>query len=303
MTVAITKKKIAGAVALTIVAIVAAETLVLRAGWHILSTDKVGECACLGQAGITGGQWTILGFGALFIAGWIFGIGTYLRTVIKTRKMLRALKSVTLSKEGLAVFQGGLCEAFTFGMIKPRIAICAHCIETLPKEELKAMLAHEEAHARSRDPLWFLLLDVTRALFFFVPLIRQFSQWFRTAAELAADDHVENRKALGGALLKTVERIQRAPQVSLAISSFASQVEERIERLLNPTWYAQRRLHRASLFISLVILFGSIGSLYGGEYKVVEDRISCRGPIQSTPCGRSFDGNSNQYYNSLIPKS
>src|SRR3989338_3477454 len=103
MTLAITKKKIAGAVAMTVIAIAAAQVLVMRAGWHILSSKGPQGCACAGagQAGVTGGQWAILGFGALFIAGGIFGMVTYFRTLIRTRKMLRVLNGATVSKEGL----------------------------------------------------------------------------------------------------------------------------------------------------------------------------------------------------------
>src|SRR3989338_11636325 len=173
MTLAITKKKIAVALGLTLAVVAVAEVLVLRASLHIFAAQDAQGCACAGQASITGGQWTILGFGALFIAGWIFGGGAYLHTLIRTKKMLRVLNGAAVLKDGLVLFNGGVCEAFTFGFFKPRIAICAHCNETLPQEELQAMLTHEKAHALARDPLWFLLFDVARAAFFFVPMIRQ----------------------------------------------------------------------------------------------------------------------------------
>ncbi|WP_017620496.1 M48 family metalloprotease, partial [Nocardiopsis gilva] len=47
--------------------------------------------------------------------------------------------------------------AFTFGMLRPRVAVSRSLLDNLEPGEVAAVLAHEAAHVRGRDPLKTLL--------------------------------------------------------------------------------------------------------------------------------------------------
>lgn len=301
MTLTATKKKIAILSMISAVALIMAEVLVFRSGWHILFTrPATSGCNCASVSGIGLGEGLLLGFGALFIVGAIWGVISTLRIVFKTRARLKVLTSAQILPNGLVVFNGGSCEAFTFGMLRPRIALCAHCQEMLPAEEVAAMLAHEKQHVRAYDPLGFLLMDVARAWFFFMPIFGQLARWYRAAAELDADASVENRKALGNALLRVASSRRKIAHdfYAAAISPFASQIEERIEYLIDPQRAPRRKVHYVHLLVSLLVIGGAVGSLYVHSFPSQEVVLRCAGAqLQPSPCQRAFDASSYKYYN------
>ncbi len=95
--------------------------------------------------------------------------------------------------------------AFCFGLLRPRICISTGLLATLSDKELKAVLLHEDHHQRHYDPLRTLVIDGIAALLFFLPIVAEWRDLFRTATELAADRHAisaAGRSPLAGALHK-----------------------------------------------------------------------------------------------------
>lgn len=95
------------------------------------------------------------------------------------------------------------------------IVLAERCDHDLADEELRAVLAHEMAHVRRRDPAWASLMRVATAVFWIQPLnwvaLRQMQQ----ATELACDDR---------AVAWTGDRVALARSISrIAEWSFASQ--------------------------------------------------------------------------------
>lgn len=94
--------------------------------------------------------------------------------------------------------------ACCYGFFRPGIAITAGLVARLDDEELVAVLGHERAHLRRRDPLRYLLLDALAAAAFMLPVVPALRQRWRTRTELAADRAalaIASRGALAGALL------------------------------------------------------------------------------------------------------
>jgi len=237
-----TKRKIVIALVFTAMAAAVAEWFTLRAARGILQRDVSGcECA----SAVAGGwqQWAVAALTGLFVLGWIAAAGYALLTIWRTRRAVRR--------------KSRLCGAFTFGFLRPKMAICPHCAATLSPDELFAVKTHEEHHIRRRDPLKFLILDILRVALFFVPLARTLVSFYRTAAEVEADEEVQNRAALGSALLRMTET-----RPSGSAASFASALTERIDRLIDPRWRLRVRISPRSFMGTAVVAIFVLGVLF-----------------------------------------
>lgn len=244
---------IAGATALMILA----AGVVFSGAWQIFSASPgtSEECGCNLTPILGTREWLTLGLAGLFAAGVLFGVLYALGTMVRTRRMLRRL-TIERSAGDVVYFRGGRCEAFTFGLLHPKIALCAHCLESLPSAELEAMRVHEAHHVARRDPLKLFLVNALARVFFFMPLLRTLSKAYRTVVELEADEKVENREALGGALL----RLADASQDVVATAQFTSVINTRIERLVNPAWRMQVHFRMGSVVLAFMLAFGVLGS-------------------------------------------
>src|SRR5260370_17158286 len=69
----------------------------------------------------------------------------------------------------------------------PAVYVSAGAAAVLAREELDAVLAHEAAHARRRDPLCRLLARAAADTMFYLPLVRWWSRRQAETAELRAD--------------------------------------------------------------------------------------------------------------------
>lgn len=97
--------------------------------------------------------------------------------------------------EGIAVCSGSW---------SPGIYISRGLAASLPAEELAAVLLHEQAHQRRRDPLRRALRQRLAQALFLIPLVGWWDERTRTAEEIAADAAALRRcgrRSLAGALL------------------------------------------------------------------------------------------------------
>jgi Zn-dependent protease with chaperone function len=133
---------------------------------------------------------------------------------------------------------------------KGSVVVSARARELLDEEELRAAIAHEEAHLRYRDPELRWVLMAVRALQLFNPVVQLLVRAIARDEERRADDAVENRLALASAILK----LYRA-----APGAGAAAIEERCRRLLKPKSeqrpFAFLRLGAASLSLALLLFF------------------------------------------------
>ncbi len=100
--------------------------------------------------------------------------------------------------------------AFTAGVRRPWIALDPVLADGLDARELDALLAHEMAHIRRRDPLLTLLTGVARDLTFFLPGIHLATRWLRHEQEEAADDLAARATRRPGALASTILKVWEA---------------------------------------------------------------------------------------------
>lgn len=102
-------------------------------------------------------------------------------------RLLWALAKADIPASAVVITAAATMPA-VFGMLRPRILASQRLVAALPAEDLVAVLKHEDAHRRRRDPLRFLLLRLCQAVFFFYPLIHPISRRLREGAEYACDE-------------------------------------------------------------------------------------------------------------------
>jgi Zn-dependent protease with chaperone function len=144
--------------------------------------------------------------------------------------------------------------AFCAGLFRPCVYVTATTAQ-LNAIELDAVLAHEAAHARRRDPLRRLLTRAAADVMFWFPLLRW---WLRTHvenAELHADraaiDHA-GRQGLAAALLAA------AAEPPVPVPAMGGATETRIAHLLGED-LPIRRPPRSLVVLSLL---GAVGAVW-----------------------------------------
>ncbi len=184
----------------------------------------------------------------------------------------RALARVPRVPRGrLRILPADAVQAFTLGIWRPRVCLATGLIECLSEEELVAVLLHEAAHFRARDPLRLAAARFLADALWFIPLARTLGTIFARMAELQADQATlaagGEAVELASAIVKTAQgrvgpRLAMAP--ALEGPSF---LEERVERLLGVrrevrvdlSW--RRGLASGSVIVALLaVLFGASGA-------------------------------------------
>lgn len=112
-------------------------------------------------------------------------------------------------------------------------------LEALEPAQLRAMLAHELAHCRRRDPCWLVAGNVLQALLFIQPLNRMARAQLAAGTELACDDwasaHTGDRRALAECLFECLARSKSAQVSAIASAMVAegSALTRRVRRLVS----------------------------------------------------------------------
>jgi Zn-dependent protease with chaperone function len=104
--------------------------------------------------------WGILSLG--FATAFVTGARVYRLTLSTRRVVAGAIFSQSLSDDRgqISVLPSALPAAFTAGLFAPRPYLTFAALDRLSQEEMSIVLSHELEHARNRDPLRMLLLQV-----------------------------------------------------------------------------------------------------------------------------------------------
>ena len=169
-----------------------------------------------------------------------FGWRRYVSRVLRSARLVTRRVTATLADSSPRVrllIVPGFCEPAAFGIWRPTIVLPPSC-EALPREELRAVLAHELGHIVRGDVWWLLIGRVLTTVFGFQPLNRIARREWTAAAECLCDswavDRGVERLTLARCLTALAEN--RLTGVSLADALAAvgspSSLRTRIERLV-----------------------------------------------------------------------
>ncbi|MGH8273044.1 MAG: M56 family metallopeptidase [Gammaproteobacteria bacterium] len=118
------------------------------------------------------------------------------------------------------------------------ICLPSWALERLAPNQIRAMLAHELAHYRRRDPQWQFAASLVKSVLFFQPLNRLASARLAASAELACDDwaavRTGDRRALAECLAECATRLHasKLPIFASAMASPDSALTRRVGRLM-----------------------------------------------------------------------
>ena len=150
--------------------------------------------------------------------------------------------------------------AFCAGLLRPRVYISSGAVAILDEAALSAVLAHEQHHARRRDPLRLAGGRVIARALFFLPGLRRLIAHQQRLAELSADESAitaepESRSALARAMLSFSERSRPGDPAGID--------PERIDHLLGDPVSCRFPLLLCVLAVSVLALLVAVGVLAG----------------------------------------
>lgn len=157
--------------------------------------------------------------------------------------------------------------AFTYGFVMPTIVLSSALVRTLSADELAAVLAHESAHVRGRDPLKVLVARLVVSREFYLPALRHLSARFVGGRELAADRQAATScgvRPLAGALLRVLDPPAWAAATPAAAMASAATLDARISQLESgaepPLPAPPRGLTLVTLLLGVLVLAAAVES-------------------------------------------
>jgi TonB family protein len=185
-----------------------------------------------------------------------------LETTGPARERLERILSARRIPAARVLVTGSNQMPYVVGFLRPRIVVPQRLLSALPDPELTAILLHEDAHRRRRDPLRTLLQRIGLALFWFFPLAHMILARLRESAEFACDEHAMSAgidpRRFTLAVARTV-RLTLAPE-PLAVAAGSggrSLLQKRLSRL-HP--YGRSAMSRYRLIIAAAAVLVLAGS-------------------------------------------
>lgn len=149
------------------------------------------------------------------------------------------------------------------GWLRPRILFPLELVEILEPLELRALLIHEDAHRRRRDPLLSSLGRLAVLCFYYYPLLWPLLRRLRATTEMACDEHVLAtgipRETYARALARTIALCLASPAATPAAAGRStSLLRKRLQRIAFPWRFRAMPRHRIALTLGcLAVLAGS----------------------------------------------
>lgn len=178
-------------------------------------------------------------------------------------EIARAAAALGVPLHRIRVVDGLPSPAFTSGWARPRIYLSGCLPARLPAAELRAVLAHEAAHARRRDPLRLSLLRFLACTLFWLPAVARLAEDIADEAEVRADDAavLDRPLALASAILRLAQWLRPLPAAHGGVGfDERDLLARRVRRLAGEDVAPRSRLTRASLSgaaLALLLAWGS----------------------------------------------
>ena len=218
----------------------------------------------------TGALW-----GALHLARLVIQLSTLKRGAIPAAPAIQVLAGEILQRLRIRRFARVLVSdsavsPFVFGVIQPAIMLPGKLVQSLPAEEMAALLRHEIAHLRRYDLFWCAGWRWMKALFWFHPLVWRVPETHSLACEEEADRvasaQMENRASYARLLARLTLRVLAAPEMETQITANGTaQITQRLRRLGKELgiWKPTHSLAAFGLVLAMVLV--SAGCNVTGE--------------------------------------
>lgn len=161
------------------------------------------------------------------------------------------------------------------GAIRPQLFVASRVLRSCSRREMAAILAHEAAHVRARDPLLGLLFAFTPGTLYVRTLADDLESLWRDAAEESADQrageavgHLE----LAAALTKIARMMVPTSHAALTIQLIGkADVARRVRRLVDGPWPEETsRSWWPALVLMLLALIAQTSAVAGRLHELLE---------------------------------
>ena len=149
------------------------------------------------------------------------------RAWILRRRLEDGSRSIVVAGIACRLVASDRADAFSIG-VRPTIFLSARAVQALDRQQLRAVVLHEDHHRRSRAPLRAAALDAWLVIGGRWQMLRTPLVLRLAALEAAADRYALERGATPEALASALLRMDR----SSTAPSFTGQAEHRIDQLL-----------------------------------------------------------------------
>ncbi|NNE44510.1 MAG: M56 family metallopeptidase, partial [Gemmatimonadetes bacterium] len=168
----------------------------------------------------------------------------------RDEKLTRALRGSAVPRDAVRLTSRRVGAA-VIGLRRPVIVLEETLLAELSVAELRAVLEHEDAHRRRRDPARTLLRQITAAVFFPFPFLVPLNRRLAETAEYAADEHslrAVSPEVLARALARVASRaVPASPSPAFAERARGSLLSRRFRRLETSTRRSVMPVHRVVL--------------------------------------------------------
>lgn len=151
------------------------------------------------------------------------------------------------------------------GWFRPMLVLPLGMLQSLPGLQIEALLLHELAHVRGRDPFIHLLQRSVEALLFYHPAVWWVSEQIRREREHRCDDRVLEAQgeghSLAEALVTLAERAHAAEALALAATD--GSVASRVRRLLQGSPTRSTLSRKGWLWITAALIMVCLGVALG----------------------------------------
>lgn len=229
----------------------------------MLLLATAGAIACMGAEGEMIGMPASGASYVLALACLASAIGALVYLTIRGGQAWRQARSYPLeaiASRTVRVIESEVPFSAQVGIWRPELVVTRGLLDLLDEAHLDAVLAHEEAHARTRDTFWFFWLGWLRICTRWLPQTEALWHELLLLRELRADAQAANNVdplLLAESLLEVARYpVQVAEELCAPLSCSAppNRLQERIEALLAPSGEAAIAFSRLWRWFAIVLL-------------------------------------------------
>lgn len=177
--------------------------------------------------------------------------------------------------------------SFCYGLFQPRICLSTGLLRSLNTDELRAVLLHESYHVKSHDPLKIILGKTASMMFFFIPVLKDFQNFYAFSKEITADKLVINN-GYKQPLLSVLSKLLTAGSPKFSGVAALASVDDLEKRVLFLTGNQTKTTFKPSLLnisLSAIVVLFSLVIVNTPVYAVSDHEGSMEHPLFICPFG------------------
>lgn len=180
-----------------------------------------------------------------------FKFSLSIKSKVKRPFFIEKLTTKYSLQSKVIVFEYSSPVAFCMGILNPKIYLSNCLVTMMTPKELETIIIHEKHHLNRKDNLILLLLQAVKNMFFFLPIVGDFVNYFHIRKEILADRGVIRELGSNNNLISALRKVIDYPPLTvMSVNTFSQSydIETRVLSLLG-----NKQVKRAFPFKNLII--------------------------------------------------